>query len=119
MMMWHAPGQVYTALIAACSREILEAPLGNRRLQLVLLERAQGVLAEMQAAKQHPDAILWNALITAAGRAGQLQRAFHTLEDMQVGLAHACMRCSLAEVPCSSATTLSWQCSFSVSSMLS
>ncbi len=38
----------------------------------------------MRAARLHPDAVLWNALITAAGRAGQLQRAFQTLEEMQV-----------------------------------
>lgn len=81
-------GQVYTALISACSREILNTPLGNRRLQLVLLERAHGVLAEMRAARLKPDAVLWNALITAAGRAGQLQRAFQTLEEMQVGRQH-------------------------------
>ena len=76
--------QVYTALISACSREILQAPASNRRLQLVLLERAQGVLAEMRAARLMPDAHLWNALIAAAGRAGQLQRAFQNLDDMQV-----------------------------------
>jgi hypothetical protein len=37
---------VYTALIHACSQAILAAPPGNRRVQLVLLERAQGALAE-------------------------------------------------------------------------
>ena len=31
-----------------------------------------------------PDAAVWNALIAAAGRAGQLQRAFEALQDMQV-----------------------------------
>ena len=41
--------QVYTALISACSQEILRTPSSNRRLQLVLLERAQGVLAEVRA----------------------------------------------------------------------
>lgn len=76
--------QVYTALISACSREILEAPASNRRLQLVLLERAQGVLAEMRNARLQTDPFLWNALIAAAGRAGQLQRAFQNLDDMQV-----------------------------------
>ena len=79
--------QVYTALVSACSREILEAPASNRRLQLVLLERAQGVLAEMRAARIKTDAFLWNALIAAAGRAGQLQRAYQSLEDMQVCVA--------------------------------
>lgn len=75
--------QVYTALISACSREILDTPPANRRVQLVLLERARGVLGEVRANGLRPDAILWNALITAAGRAGQVQGAFQTLEDMQ------------------------------------
>ena len=39
-----------------------------------------------------PDTAVWNALVTAAGRAGQLQRAFNVLEDMlQVGWC-LCMR---------------------------
>ena len=84
-----APAQVYTALVSACSREILEAPASGRRLQLVLLERAQGVLAEMRGQRIKTDAHLWNALIAAAGRAGQLQRAYQSLEDMQVGAAAA------------------------------
>ena len=75
---------MYTALISACSREILEAPASNRRLQLVLLERAQGVLVEMRNARLQTDPFLWNALIAAAGRAGQLQRAFQNMDDMQV-----------------------------------
>ncbi len=37
-----------------------------------------------QEAKVRPDAAVWNALIAAAGRAGQLQRAFEALQDMQV-----------------------------------
>jgi pentatricopeptide repeat protein len=41
------------------------------------------VCMQMRAARHAPDAVLWNALIAAAGRAGQLQRAFHTLEEMQ------------------------------------
>lgn len=54
---------------------------------LVLLERAAGVMADMRAARIKPDRAVWNALITAAGRAGQLQRAFQSLEEMQ---ARAC-----------------------------
>ncbi len=50
---------------------------------LVLLERAAGVMADMRAARIKPDRAVWNALITAAGRAGQLQRAFQSLEEMQ------------------------------------
>ena len=41
----------------------------------------------MQAARIQPDAPIWNGLITLAGRAGQLQRAFQVLADMQT---HAC-----------------------------
>ena len=37
-----------------------------------------------QEVKVRPDAAVWNALIAAAGRAGQLQRAFEALQDMQV-----------------------------------
>lgn len=51
----------------------------------MLLERATGVMADMRAARIKPDRAVWNALITAAGRAGQLQRAFQGLEDMQAG----------------------------------
>ena len=38
----------------------------------------------VQEVKVRPDAAVWNALIAAAGRAGQLQRAFEALQDMQV-----------------------------------
>ena len=46
-------------------------------------EPACAPVRQMRAARLHPDGVLWNALITAAGRAGQLQRAFQTLEEMQ------------------------------------
>ncbi len=93
MTLGHRCAQVYTALISACSREILEAPASNRRLQLVLLERAQGVLAEMRNARLQTDPFLWNALIAAAGRAGQLQRAFQNMDDMQVRSTNAQHQC--------------------------
>lgn len=38
----------------------------------------------LQEARVRADAAVWNALIATAGRAGQLQRAFQALEDMQV-----------------------------------
>lgn len=38
----------------------------------------------LQEARVRADAAVWNALIATAGRAGQLQRAFEALEDMQV-----------------------------------
>lgn len=31
-----------------------------------------------------PDAVMWNTLITLAGRAGQLQRALDTVSEMEV-----------------------------------
>lgn len=45
----------------------------------------QQVFADGISAKVVPDLPLWNALINAAGRAGQLDRAFQALDDMQVG----------------------------------
>ncbi len=56
-----------------------------RRTQLVLLERALGVMTDMAKARVQADAAVWNALVGAAGRAGQLQRAFNVVEDMLVG----------------------------------
>ncbi|KAL3134957.1 hypothetical protein ABBQ32_007917 [Trebouxia sp. C0010 RCD-2024] len=76
--------RVYTALISVCSGKIrLSESDSSRRDQLVLLERAFGVFHDMQEARVKPDAAVWNALIGAAGRAGQLQRAMEALRDMQ------------------------------------
>lgn len=44
------------------------------------------MLIAFQEARVRPDAAVWNALIAAAGRAGQLQRALKALQDMQVCL---------------------------------
>lgn len=74
--------QVYATLISACSEQIAATPLSDRRTQLVLLERAFALVEGMHAARINPDAPVWNALVTAAGRAGQLQRSFDVLEDM-------------------------------------
>ncbi len=49
----------------------------------MLLERAFGLVQDARAARIPTDAAVWNALVTAAGRAGQLQRAF------EVSLGHA------------------------------
>jgi len=38
----------------------------------------------MTKARVQADAAVWNALVGAAGRAGQLQRAFNVVEDMLV-----------------------------------
>lgn len=74
--------QVYTTLISACARQIADTHSADRRTQLVLLERAAALVDAMDSARLHPDAALWNALVTAAGRAGQLQRAFEFLDQM-------------------------------------
>lgn len=74
--------QVYATLISACSEQIAATPLSDRRTQLVLLERAFSLVEGMQASRINPDAPVWNALVTAAGRAGQLQRSFDVLDDM-------------------------------------
>lgn len=73
---------VYTTLISACARQIAETHSADRRTQLVLLERAASLVDAMDSARLHPDVALWNALVTAAGRAGQLQRAFEFLDQM-------------------------------------
>ncbi|KAK9866117.1 hypothetical protein WJX84_009157 [Apatococcus fuscideae] len=75
--------QVYGALIHACSQEIQHMRPVNRRLQLVLLERAASIFDDMEKAHIMPDSVIWNAFIAAAGRAGQLQRAFDALTRMQ------------------------------------
>ncbi|KAG7672854.1 hypothetical protein Ndes2526B_g08327 [Nannochloris sp. 'desiccata'] len=74
--------QVYATLISACSEQILITPQSDRRTQLVLLERAFSLVQNMQSARLPTDAAVWNALVTASGRAGQLQRAFDVLEEM-------------------------------------
>ena len=51
----------------------------------MLLERAFALVDDMRAARIPADAAVWNALVTAAGRAGQLQRAFNFLEVMLDG----------------------------------
>ena len=48
----------------------------------MLLERAFNLVEDMKGSRVVADAAVWNALVTAAGRAGQLQRAFNVLEDM-------------------------------------
>lgn len=74
--------QCFSVLISACSEQIAKTHTTDRRKQLVLLERAFGLVDAMDAARVQPDAAVWNSLITAAGRAGQLQRAFDVLDEM-------------------------------------
>lgn len=59
-------GWVYGALIAACAAGI-KAAANDRKEQLVLLERAFGVLDDAAAAKVHLDAPAWNALLMCCG----------------------------------------------------
>ncbi|KAI3428088.1 hypothetical protein D9Q98_006471 [Chlorella vulgaris] len=73
---------VYSSVVHACAAEIQRLPQSERRQQLVLLERAFQLVEDMKGAKIPTDAAVWNALVTAAGRAAQLQRAFNVLEDM-------------------------------------
>lgn len=77
--------QFYSALIASCSNSIAATPASDRRTQLVLLQRAFDAFEEMRERKLRADAPVWNALLTGCGRCGQLQRALHTLSDMEVG----------------------------------
>lgn len=74
--------QVFATLVAACSQSIITNFASDRRAQLVLLERAFGLIDLMDESRIQPDVVVWNALITASGRADQLQRAFSVLEEM-------------------------------------
>jgi PPR repeat len=77
-------GKACTALIDACGAAIKRIGPSRRREQLVLLERASAVLERARQSFAEADPGVWNALITAAARSYQLQRAFQILEDMQV-----------------------------------
>jgi len=73
----------YGALIHSCAVAVREAEAhADRKTQLVLLERALGVVDEALSAGASLDAPAWNALLLCAGRAGQLQRAFEVLDRM-------------------------------------
>ncbi|KAL6770995.1 MRL1 [Auxenochlorella protothecoides x Auxenochlorella symbiontica] len=74
--------QLCTTLVAVCASRAAVAGAGDRRGALVALERALSVLADMRAARLTPDAAAWNALITTAGRAGELQRAQSLAREM-------------------------------------
>lgn len=55
---------------------------GARRRQLVLVDRAFGLLDVAQKRGIRPDRDLWTALIQCAGFSGQLSRAYRVLSDM-------------------------------------
>eukprot|EP00887_Chlorella_sp_A99_P002066 scaffold18.g2066.t1 len=80
--------QVFTTVVKACCEQIARRnTAADRRGQLVLLERAFGLVADMKALKVQTDTAVWNSLLAAAGRAGQLDRAFQVVEEM---LAQGC-----------------------------
>jgi pentatricopeptide repeat protein len=53
-----------------------------RRQQLVLADRAFGLLDVLWRSGRRPDLATWNALIQCAGFSGQLDRAFAMLNEM-------------------------------------
>lgn len=71
--------KVYGALCQACASTLQGARDKNRRLQLVLMERAFSVMEDMVQDGFQPDPVLWNTLITCTSRASQLQRCFEVL----------------------------------------
>ena len=48
-----------------------------------MLERANNLLQDLNRYGVAPDTVLCNALVTCAGRAGQVQRAFDLLQEMK------------------------------------
>lgn len=55
---------------------------GARRQQLVMADRAFGLVNLLENQGLRPDAAMWNALMECAGFSGQLTRAFGVLQDM-------------------------------------
>jgi pentatricopeptide repeat protein len=77
-------GWVYGALIAACAAGI-KAAASDRKEQLVLLERAFGVLDDAAAAKVHLEAPAWNALLMCCGESPGAARGGDTRRRGVVG----------------------------------
>lgn len=74
---------VFATMLNACAAQILTLNHeADRRNQLVLLERAFELVESMDDLHVRPDAAVWNALISVAGRAEKLQRAFDVLDEM-------------------------------------
>jgi pentatricopeptide repeat protein len=67
-------GWVHGALVAACAAGI-KAAAHDRKEQLVLLERAFGVMDDAASARVHLEAPAWNALLMCAGE-GAVQGAW-------------------------------------------
>lgn len=51
-------------------------------MQLVLVDRAFGLMTTLANANIAPDIATWNALIKCASASGQLSRTFRLLDDM-------------------------------------
>jgi pentatricopeptide repeat protein len=74
---------VFATMLNACAAQIVTLNHeADRRNQLVLLERAFELVDSMSDLNVRPDAAVWNALITVAGKAEKLQRAFDVLDEM-------------------------------------
>lgn len=58
---------------------------GARRQQLVMADRAFGLVNLLEKQGHRPDTAMWNALVECAGFSGQLTRAFSVLQDMKSG----------------------------------
>lgn len=80
---WIPDCTVAGALANVCSSKMKSSNWNDRRGNLVLLERASGLLRDLNEFKVNPDTALWNVMVTCAGRAGQVHRAFNILQEMQ------------------------------------
>eukprot|EP00210_Caulerpa_lentillifera_P001772 g1702.t1 len=74
---------VLGALANACAIKLKTPREGERRQDLVLLERAVDLLQDLHDYKIGPDTTMWNILVSCAGRAGQLHRAFNLFRQMK------------------------------------
>lgn len=75
--------KVAGALAKACASKMKDSKWGDRRANLVLLERASSLLQDLKQFGVSPDTSLCNVLVTCAGRAGQVQRAFVLLQELK------------------------------------
>ena len=71
------------ALATMCAKKLKSSKKEDRRTNLVLMERASNLIRDLEHFGIAPDTRMWNIFVVCAGRAGQLQRAFDTLQEMQ------------------------------------
>ena len=74
---------VVGALATMCAKKLKSSKKEDRRTNLVLMERASNLIRDLQQFGIAPDTRMWNIFVVCAGRAGQVQRAFDTLQQMQ------------------------------------